>query len=378
MYKIKNYLYLLCLGLFALASACQQDGLSEEELQNLTQSTSLTVNASQAGSQRPVEGATVTVAFAGNVLQAETDEFGQAYFEDVSQGEAIISLSKEGFFDVKQQRNIETFGRLTGDNVTLSLYNEEDAATVKGQVRIQTDLTTEEVEYVEALAVNIFADGNVVATGATDAEGKFEILIPTTENGRFFSIDFPELSRDQQLYMIEDSVPVLKTAFGTIFRPYEQAERLPNTSNIVVEISAPDDFRGGWQAYVNAFKVVDSTITEVTLGDLGHGYRNNPSVIVSANGVNVGSDIELDANFNTSNACSYPQYYQIERNSLNIVDGGSGLPEYQPNLNIATQHPSRYYWDRCTRFDQGFRIRTADIIEVGLDYGTGTITGPIQ
>lgn len=376
MYKIKNYLYLLCLGIFALGAACQQDGLSEEELLNLTQSTSLTVNAIQAGSQRPVEGATVTVAFADNVLKADTDEFGQAYFENVSQGEALIQLNKEGYFDVKQKTAIETSGRLTGDNISLSLYAEEDAATIKGQMKIQTDLTTAADEYADAVEFNIYANGNVVASGTTNEEGKFEILVPTTESGRYFTIDFPEVKRDQKVYVVEDSVNVLKTAFNTIFRPFEEAEKLPNTSNIVLEIQDPY-YNNGWQAYVESFEV-DSSITEVILGDIGYGYNFNSSITVYANGIDTGAEIELDAGYDPTNTCSFPNYYLLIRNSVDIVDGGSGYPEYEPNLNISTHHPSGFKWDRCTRFNQGFRISTAEVIELDLDYGTGTITGDIR
>ncbi len=376
MYKTKNYLYLLCLGFLVLFTACQQDGLTEEELQNLTQSTTLTVNAIQAGSQRPVAGATVTIAFAGSLLESTTDEFGQAYFENVSQGEALIQVKKEGYFDVKQQRDIQTLGRLTGDNLSISLFNEEDGAIVKGQVKVQTDLTTEATEYAAEININIFADGNVVASGTTDEQGKFEILIPTSENGRFFSIDFPEIQRDQKLYIVEDSVPVLKTAFATIFRPIDAAQKLPNTSNIIIEISNPY-YSGGRQAYVEAFEI-DQSITNITFGDLGYGYRFNPTVSVLVDGIEKNTDIDLQSQYNSSNACSSTEYYKIDASSLNIIDGGSDYPAFVPNLNISTQHPSRYYWDRCTRYDQGFRIRTAEIIEVDLDYGTGTLTGSIQ
>ncbi len=375
MYKIKNYLYFLFLGFLALATACQQDGLSEEELQNLTQSTSLTVNAVQVGSDRPVKDASITIVFAGTVLESMTDEFGQAYFDNVSQGEALIKMSKEGYFDLIVQRQIETAGRLGGDNVSLSLYSMEDAATVKGKVKLKTDLTTDEYDYPQGVKFDLIENNTVIASGTTDATGNFNIKVPTTANGRSFSLLVPELSYDQQLYVVEETGPVLKTAYGTIFRHDEAAQALPNTSNIQATISNPN-YNNGRQAYVDSVEVLDGEITNVIIGEIGYGYSGNFVISIDAED---GFDayITVGGSYDPS-ICNYPNYYRLSNEDITIYDGGQDYPDYRSNENVTTMHPTGFDWANCTRITQSFRIRTAEIIEVDLNYGTGTVTGEIR
>ena len=376
MYKIKNYCFLFCLAFVAIASSCEQEGLNEEELLNLTTSTSLTISAVQQGSQRPIEGVAVSLLSGGNAFEAVTDQYGQAYFSDVSQGDVLIQMSKEGYFSVKEQREIQSSGRLAGDRVIFSLYAEEDAAIVRGQVKIQADLTNEVTEYAEAITLNLISNNSVVASGTTNELGQFEILVPTSESGRSFSLEVPELQRDQKIYVLVDSEPVLSTAVSTIFRPYMEAERLPNTSNIILEIEVPD-FDEGWQAYVKSFEIGES-ITGVTLGDTGFGYINSTSIKVYVNGVETVTNIQLETENNFTDFCRFPEYYQIIRSSAKITDGGLGYPDYVPNLNASTKHPTGFKWNRCSNLDRSIRISSGEIIVLDLDYGTGTITGNIQ
>lgn len=378
MFKTKIIYLLSCLAFFGVLSSCEQGGFSEEELQGLSQSSNLTINVEIAGSNDVAEGVTVSLEGSEDVVETVTDENGVAFFTDVPNGSLIIRLSGEGYFEAVYNEEILPDNRTATRSLNFEVYSVEEAATVKGKVLIQTDLTTEEYEHPEGLKVDVLQNNKVVASGITDAEGNFVIEVPTTEDGEYFTFYIPQPTYDQQLYVLEDGAPVLKTAIGTKFMIDAEAEAVPNTSNIQVEISDPY-YSSGRQAYAGALEVVGGQITDIEIEEIGYGYGSWQTIafnITSESGS--GASISVDAGYDNS-ICGFPDYYVIRRNTLSIDNGGLNYPEYRANENVTTEHP-QFIWEgsECRSVNDSFIIESREVLEMKLNYGTGTDNALIQ
>lgn len=376
MYKLRNYLFLLFIGLGIVFTSCEKEGLTEEEVLNLTQKATFTVNVKEQGTNLPIAGVDVTISSSSNVYTSVSDEFGVAYFEDVEQGDVIIALKKEGYFDLTQETEIFSDGRLVGDDISLNMYSEEMAAVVKGNVKIQTDLTTEAYEHPQEVAVNAIYNGDVIASTKTDSDGNYTLTIPTTESGRYVTIQFPELHYDQKIAIREESDIVTKTAKGTIFRPYEPAVALPSTANILATVSSPS-YSNGRQAYVKSLTVESGVITDVEMGEIGYGYGDwtSPTISITSLTVGTGANIGIDADY-VPGYC-WPEYYRLDVNDISIYNGGVGYPDYEPNLNVTPIHPSGFKWDNCDYLNNSERVESGDVYVIDVNYGTGTELGEI-
>ncbi|MBL6446058.1 hypothetical protein JMN32_07055 [Fulvivirga sp. 29W222] len=374
MYKLRNYLFLLFIGLGITFTACEKDGLTEEEVLDLTQKTTFAVNIREEGTNQPLAAVDVTISAGSNVYTSASDEFGVAYFENVEQGDVIIALQKEGYFDLSQEAEVFSNGRLAGDNITLRMYSEEMAAVVRGNVKIQIDLTSE--AYENPAGIDIYAKYNntVISSTKTDADGNYSLIIPTTANGRYVTIHFPDLEFDQKVAIREEGVVVSKTVKGTIFRPYDKAMALPSTANILATVANPNYSRGR-QAYVESLTVEAGVITAVELGDIGYGYSINPTVYINSLDGGSGANIKVDYDYNSSYC--YPEYYRLDPNEIYIYDGGAGYPDYEANINVSTMHPGGFKWNNCDYLNETERVESGDVYIIDVNYGTGTELGEI-
>ncbi len=380
MQKKGIYLLLAMLVMGTFIVSCDDDGLSEEDVMELaSRNSSVYVLVIEEGSERAVVGATVTLSLAGGPVSSVTNDDGLAFFQEVQQGEVLMRISGEGYFDFSREVSFFNEGRGTTGNVSVRLFSEDEAATIMGQVQIQTDLTTEEPEFIAGLTISAFAGGEQVAQAVTDNEGNYSLSIPASSNRRSISLLFPDVQLDQRIAVVEETGIEIRTARGTVFKPYEAAAALPNTANIQATVDPPVSF---WdptrQAYIKALVVEFGEIVDIELGDIGYGYDEYDSYRVSIDSPGGGSNavIWLFANIGF-NGCSFPADRIIY--DYFIEDGGSGYPDYEPNQNVSITHPKFLFTD-CDQLvrNRTFWLRSGEVLDASVTYGTGTVLGEIE
>ena len=378
--KKRIYLLLAILVMGTFIVACDDDGLSEEEVMELaSRSSSVYVLVSEEGSGRAIEGATVTLSLADGPVSSVTNNDGVAFFQEVQQGDVLMRVSGEGYFDLSREVSFFNNGRGITDNYRVRLYSEDASATITGQVRIQTDLTTEESEFIDGLTISAFAGTEYVAEAVTDNEGNYTLIIPTVPNGRSISLNFPDVQFDQRIAVVEGTDVVVRTARGTIFKPYEEAAALPNTANIQATVGAPVS---GWnpnrQAYIKSVVVEFGGIVDVELGDVGYAYSGDYTVSINSPDGGSGASIELSAGFRDEfSACSFPLDRRIY--GVDVLNVGFGYPDYEPNQNVSTTHPKFLFTD-CDQLvrNRTFQLRSGEVLDASVTYGTGTVLGEIE
>jgi hypothetical protein len=373
-------LLLLTFGLFF--NSCEKEGLDEKELLNMINKTDLNLMVMESQTYRTVGGADVKLTIGGEVLTTQTDTSGLAILRDVSFGEATLHITKNGFFDYHDQIEIETDGREGSDSRTVELFSKENSARFSGNVKIQTDLTTDDAEHPVGIKIVAIESDKVVASARTDNNGDFDLYVPVGSSGTNVWIRFPDLEYDQKIAIrLNDTTVVERTAVGTIFRPYEEAQNIESTSNINVEVEDPA-YGGSYSrhAYIKSLTVVSGSITDVELGFPGRGYSSwyEPYDINIYASSGSGANIQL----NGSNDY-YPYYYPLNPNSIQIISGGINYPEHIPNENVYTQTPTGFIWGDNypyynARLNDSEWVYPGEIFRVDANYGTGTITGDIQ
>ena len=381
MNKIKQYLIIPFSFFCVLTISCEDEaGLSEEEILELaTTSDNVRIRVVERNEDRPVVGATVIIQASDGEVSSTTDDGGVANFSGLDQGEYIVIVQKEGYEKVTDEISIFESGRAGSEDIVLSMYSFDKVAKIQGTVSIQTDLTTEEPEVVEGITINVLENDQLIASAITDNDGSFNLEVPTSESGRNVLLTFPTLSLNQTIAIRGESGVEVRTAVGTLFNPFEPAQALSNTANIIISLPSPT-WSSGRQGYVESIVVESGVITEVELSDTGFGYLNGNSMSVSSPDGGSGASISYTTVVDFSDECNFPRYYQL--NGVIISDGGTGYPDYEPNQNVTTEHPSGFRWDvrGCNPIDgsRTFRIRADEVYDIDVNYGTGTITGDIQ
>ena len=376
------FISLLLLTFGLLFYSCEKEGLDEQELLNIINKTDLNLMVMESQTYRTVGGADVKLTIGGEVLTTQTDSSGVAILRKVSFGEATLHITKNGFFDYHDQIEIETSGREGSDSRTVELFSRENTARVIGNVKIQTDLTTDDVEHPVGIKIAAIESDKVIATAKTDNNGDFDLHVPLGSSGRSVWIKFPDLEYNQKIAVrLDDTTVVEKTAIGTIFRPYEEAQEIESTSNFDVEIEGPA-YGGSYskQAYVKSLTVVSGSITDVELGFSGRGYPSwygpyDINIFASS-----GSGANIRVNGNNDN---YPYYYPLDPITMQIINGGINYPVHIPNENVYTQSPKGFVWgDNYPYYNAMLNdsdwIYPGELFRINANYGTGTITGDIQ
>jgi len=369
-----------------LFSSCEKDDMNEEELLKKIQETDLNLSVMENSTGRSVGGAQVRLTDNGEVLTAETDSSGMAVFSDVSVGEAKLHITKDGYFEYDEQITIETNGREASAGYIAELYLKDEAARIVGNVKIQTDLTTDSAEHPEGITITAFdTDDKPLATAKTEANGYFELLVPIDGSGRNIWIKFPDLEYDQKIAVREnDSTVVEKTAIGTVFKPYAEAEEVESTSNIKVDIAPPDEWYTEYlrQAYIKSIEVdtANGIIQDIELGYPGRGYDPYDWYYMTIAST-VGTGAQARVRSTTSDYTPY--YLPLEPNNIDVYNNGSGYTTFKPNQNVYTQSPKGFIWDDNTwyssaRLTNTNWVQAGEIYRINANYGTGTIIGDIQ
>ncbi|MGM0497255.1 MAG: carboxypeptidase regulatory-like domain-containing protein, partial [Bacteroidota bacterium] len=366
-------------------SSCEKDDMNEEELMEKIQETDFNISVYDR-TDMPIGGAQVKLTNNGEVLTAETDSSGVASFTDVSVGEAKLIITQEGYFEYDEQITVETSGREASANHTAFLYSEDEAARIAGNVKLQTDLTTDSAEHPEGVTITAFDDNDTpIAKTKTKANGDFELLIPTDASGRYVWIKFPDLEYDQTIAVRENDTVVKKTAVGTVFKPYPkygETDKVESTSNIKAEIDPPnnlDETSYSRQAYIKSLTVESGLVTDVEIGYPGRGYADwGTHDIYITSGTLPEANITVEGTNDTN-----PYYYPLNPGTVQINDPGANYPEHEPNQNVYTQPPKGFIWDdgawfKWARLNNTELVTAGDIYRIDANYGTGTDRGNIQ
>ncbi len=383
MNRVEKYMVNPLLLCILLTIGCKEEGLSETEILQMARQSNFAVRILEQGINKPVADVEVTLFINKAIVSATTDEAGMAYFTSVEQGDVMANAQKEGYFELNQRITIHADGRAGFSERTLQLYSKEATALIAGIVEAQTDLTTEAYENPEGIIITALHAAEVLTSAKTDDKGRYRLLIPTSPSGRRVRIKFPDFIHDQKIAIRGTGGVEIKTAKGTIFRPYEKAQELPNTANILATLPPPaiggDQTR---QDYVRSLTVQAGVITGIELHETGYGYdRRWYWVSVASAEGGSGASIRLFGELNTTEYCRFPEYYRIDPGSLTIFSGGSGYSDYEPNQNFPTTHPTGFAWDSrgCNKLTSSSQIiKSGETYRIDVNYGTGTVIGEIE
>jgi large repetitive protein len=128
---------------------------------------SVAVTVTDADTDAPVQGATITVVDLDEqvVATATTDDAGQATLTDLPQGDHLVVVAADGYETLEEPVSLAP-----GDALVLELTLEPLPATVSGVV---TDSVSG--DGVEGAAVTLSDEDGEVATTTTDADGAYSI-----------------------------------------------------------------------------------------------------------------------------------------------------------------------------------------------------------
>lgn len=366
-------------------SACEKDGITEKELLEKLSESSLSIKISNSGTNEPISDAFVSIAASGKILTDTSDEKGFVFFEGLEQqSNAKLIVSKEGYWVYDNEINLEFSSRAAGEHVEIFLNDKDKATTIKGKVTIQTDLTTLDPEHPVGITIKALNQSReILAIAKTNNKGEYELKFPIGY-GQYVYVEFPTLQYDQKLKVRDTSNTVVSTtANGTIFDPTKAAEPVPNTSNIIATVERPNSTVSGGNYYtasVKSLTVKGGVITDVIFGYLGQGYSSTKAIIINSLDGGSGANIRCSGKYN---GYYNEPYYALNPSSLNILSGGTGYPDYEPNENVYTISPSGFKWDGYYYYYAYFIHKTnryfspGELYILDMDYGTGTTRGNI-
>ena len=379
----------LMIGLMSLTISCKEQFTEEEALkaQQLVDFALHVYNRSLQG-QPPVAGAKVTFIQGGNKKEATTDENGVALFPGVKFGGFVLAVSADNFTSMSFDDEIyaDDF-RTTQQTYSVGIYSlaDESLATVKGTVRIDTDLTNDTPETLEGVTLRFRANlnyGDQIFMATTDANGNYEVKVPAEQYGTYVYVFYPDMLVGQKIAYnklqsetknFPDVLPKVET-IETLFAMYTGGGILNNYNNYrtsgIFPIYAIADPAPTGQAtavisyvYTNADgEIVD--IDFATGGDYTGDADGKVNVTFTSllGGSGATLEITLGDQTNLNNA-----YNQNGTATINFV-GGSGYPDDNYQLNrTGYRGPSINSQNR----ESSFRLYPGTITFNNVDYGTG-------
>ncbi len=201
---LTNILILLCL----ISVSCR-DGFTEEDALRAQQEIDLAIFVVDLGSDSrpPVVGATVSINQGGEVLTATTNDNGVVQFNNIKIGSVVYTIEATNYLTITGSASVNPNSIRVSQEVlevgTYSTDNTQDMAIVKGQITIETDVTNLSRENAEGVTVTLQAivDGKTFEFQAvTDAEGKYEIMIPVFAGTTVtYQMSVPDIELDQTI-----------------------------------------------------------------------------------------------------------------------------------------------------------------------------------
>ena len=359
---------LSCLFIAGIFTACDDD-FTEEDALNAQQTIDLSIHVIDFFNTTSLQDVSVSVVQDGTTISGTTNEQGVATFTDIEIGGSIpVIVSRENYTTVQRlvSVNVTNFrqGQRTETIPVLSLT--ENTGTITGRLEIETDVTNEDTEIVPEgtevtaiLNINELSGINVIeVTAATDANGVYELVVPATSNGINYELSYETLTLDQRIAKNgNDGDPEFPTTLpsteniSTVFNPRGFSVDIPFVPSIFA--TAPAAPAGGETIVFGRVDTSLGEIDNIRIENFGSGYAANstfPVTITSFLG-GTGADIA----FNTDGSGEFA--------SFSFNDVGEDYPVFG-NANRSGQF--------SPNFDFFVEVRTAEILTVNGDYGTGT------
>ncbi len=361
---------LLSLAMLAVVFTACEDEFSEKDALDAQQSIDLSVYVFDGYSNTGVENASVTIIKDGSDKTSETNSMGIASFSNVKIGGNMpVEVEKEGYTPVRTMANIDVDnyrqGSYTVNVPVLSL--DTNTATIKGELNIQTDLTNDSVEAPPAeTKISAFVHmGNVQPVeimATTNAEGKFEFVVPSKDQGGVdLEIKYPTLTIDQTIAKNRDKgqpeFPATEPSIAsipTVFNPSGNAENVPNSVPSVYAIVPEPSGEGETAVIGNVGVNGDGEISYLNISDWGSGYAADDSVDIAINSLFEGSGAEVTGYINGSG----------ELTNYAIKSPGSGYPTFNNANRDPQQSPAFTTWIN--------NLKSDEIRVIEGHYGSGT------
>jgi len=211
---------LLLLAFFMLSgvffTSCNEDELSQEEIIEQQQIIDFVVRVfdGSTANQEPLDSAVVKIINRGEIMEVSTGEDGLAIFNEVAIGEDVpVIITKTNYTSIYTTHDVDAYDyRQTVANLSLPLYSFESGefVTVKGRLTAELDVTNREPEPVQGMLVKARQNGLSYANSfgfvdSTDADGFYEIKVPTREGTSYDDIELTYLDFEaNQTIALED------------------------------------------------------------------------------------------------------------------------------------------------------------------------------
>jgi len=284
---MKKYFYLFLCMLFTTGAlvSCSEDDYTEEDALNDLQKIDVSINVMNASANYAgVEDATVKIVNGDEILEATTEASGLATFKDVNIGSELpVYIIKEGFTAIVTTMDMVPVSMreaVVAKNIEVYSLADENMATVKGRMTLQSDLTNRQFEVVpEGTEVHLSclelpkgAVNKFVAT--TDANGYYEIKVPVASDRDFqYRVFCGDLNLSQK-YVIRDEngIPVLAEGVKKFSANNHHASEIPTVGSALVSIE-DNPFTGhGFELGVVPVPTQMSSASNVTIHNSGSGY----------------------------------------------------------------------------------------------------------
>ena len=306
-------------------------------------------------------------------------------FADAKIGGYVYKIEAENFTTLSGNSSLNTsnfrIGQVTARFELNSLNAAENMATIKGTLEIETDLTNDVTEYADGveLLVEVRLDNKTLNFKVTtDAEGKWELQVPTDANGSTnVNVRFPDLEKDQKIaYLKKNSEPgsfpeVLPsiTDYPTLFTMYTGGRQNFNNfpvNSIYAVYGIADNAPSGQQTAIVGGATVNGDQEVVSLwfnngGDYAGATADSVDVaFTDMTGSGSGALVRISVENFTNLATAYGN------GEYRWVSNGSGYTDDYFN-KIGYQQNSFSSSDRKLSIN----IRPGTTTFMNADYGTG-------
>ena len=208
--------FLVISGVFF--TSCNKDQLSQEDIIKQQQVIDFVVRVYDGSTavQEPLDSAVVTIINGGEKMEAVTGDDGIAIFEEISIGDNVpVIVTKTNYTSIYTTHNINSNDyRQTVENVSLPLYSfaSGEFVTVRGRLTAELDVTNRDPEpvpqgtMVKARQNGLPYESNTRFIDSTDADGYYEIRVPTREGNTHDDIEitFIDFTADQTIALEDD------------------------------------------------------------------------------------------------------------------------------------------------------------------------------
>lgn len=256
---MKNVFKFLAFALIAglFFSSCEKDTFTEEDAMEALQKVNLVISVTdQSNFNQPIEAATVRTIIDSVAVEKTTDASGTVTFTNVKiSGNLNVYVSKTDYttaFTTISTTPNDYRQTVVSSNVSIYSLSDENLATVKGQLTIETDLTNRTKEVVAGAEVRVYnsylPNGSAKTfIGITDSVGKYEIKVPVNSNGNdYLQVRFNSVETSRTFGLEKNNVYTVETkeAFYDInnYTP-TQIDAVPSA---LITFSAPEALGTGF------------------------------------------------------------------------------------------------------------------------------------